>query len=174
MTSKAAAGVVLWFTGLPSSGKTTLACQLRDRLAAAGQASVLLDGDAVRDCLVPRPGYSDAERDAFYATLGRLAAMLAQQGHVVLVPATANKRRYRDEARAQAPTFVEVFLDVPIEEAMRRDQGKGLYAKVGAGGTLPGVSAAYEPPESPEVVAQGGGDERALGELMARVRGRDR
>jgi adenylylsulfate kinase len=163
-------GAVVWMTGLPSSGKSTLAALLRDRLVAEGRPAALLDGDAVREALVPRPGYSLAERDAFYATLARLAALLARQGLLVAVAATAHRRAHRAEARALAPRFVEVFLDVPAEECRRRD-AKGLYAQAAAGGApdLPGAGVGYEPPEVPEVVAHGGKDEAALREILRRL-----
>src|SRR5262249_2375634 len=96
-------GVVVWLTGLPRSGTPTLAEAVRAALAARGRATLVLDGDAVRAALVPSPGYDAAARDAFYATLARLAALAARQGLVVLVPATAHRRAYRDEARAVAP-----------------------------------------------------------------------
>ncbi|HET6922420.1 MAG TPA: adenylyl-sulfate kinase, partial [Anaeromyxobacteraceae bacterium] len=72
-------GTVIWITGLPASGKSTLAARLRERLEALGRPAVVLDGDAVREALVPRPGYSAEERDAFYRTLAGLAALLALQ-----------------------------------------------------------------------------------------------
>ncbi|HEY6106413.1 MAG TPA: adenylyl-sulfate kinase, partial [Anaeromyxobacteraceae bacterium] len=85
----AAGGAVVWLTGLPASGKSTLAARLRERLEALGRMAVVLDGDAVREALVPRPGYSAEEREAFYQTLASLAGLLARQGLSVLVAATA-------------------------------------------------------------------------------------
>lgn len=146
------AGGIAWFTGLPSSGKSTLARAVQSALVARGQANVVvLDGDAVRDALRPRPGYDDAGRDAFYETLARLAAELARQGTTVLVPATANRRAFRERARSLAPgRFVEVFVDTALELCRSRD-AKGLYAEASSGGTLPGVGASYEAPEHPEL-----------------------
>jgi adenylylsulfate kinase len=132
-------GAVAWFTGLPSSGKSTLARRVRARLLAAGVPVVLLDGDEVRGALFPALGYTPAERDAFYQALGRLAALLAGQGQTVLVAATAHRR------------------------AHSRDPG-GLWAAARAGQAphLPGSGTDYEPPESPRVVAAGGLDDAAL------------
>lgn len=162
-------GAVVWLTGLPSSGKSTLAERLRERLAALGRCAVVLDGDDVRGALVPAPGYSPPERDAFYATLGRLAALLARQRAVVLVAATAPRRAHREEARALAPRFVEVFLDVSGEECARRDP-KGLWARARAGEApqLPGAGAPYEPPRAAEVRA-GGGEDAAAVEAVLRA-----
>lgn len=142
-------GVVVWFTGLPSSGKSTLAAKVA--AALTGKASVVtLDGDEVRAALHPAPGYDDEARAAFYESLAHLAALTARQGHVVLVPATAHRRLFRERARALAPSFLEVFVDTPTDECRRRD-AKGLYARGEA--RLPGSGVAYEPPMSAEVVA---------------------
>jgi adenylylsulfate kinase len=157
------AGAVAWVTGLPSSGKSTLARRIRDRLRAAGRPAVLLDGDVLRAALVPPPGYDDAGRAAFYETLGNLALALAGDGLVVVVAATAHRRAFRDRVRALAPRFVEVLVDVPAEVCAARD-AKGLWARARAGGapSLPGAGVPYEPPVSPEVVASGGDDEAAV------------
>lgn len=160
-------GAVLWTTGLPASGKSTLARAAQSRLLAAGRCAVLLDGDEVRAALVPRPGYDPVARRDFYLSLGRMAALLARQGVVVLVAATAHRREYRDAARAIAPRFAEVFVDVPAEVCRARD-AKGLYARAEAGRApeLPGAGVAYEPPESPTIVARGGEDVIALVALL--------
>lgn len=154
-------GVVVWITGLPASGKTTLAAAVRDRLPAR-RACATLDSDEVREAL-GRQSYAAEDRDQFYATLARLAMLLASQGLVVLVPATAPRRIHRDTARELAPRFVEVFVRTPLDECERRDP-KGLYrrARDGAAPTLPGAGAAYEPPAAPEVVADGGNDSAAV------------
>jgi adenylylsulfate kinase len=144
-------GVVAWFTGLPSSGKSTLAAEVAGELRLRGILAVTLDSDDVRAAIVPPHGYDDAGRAALYATLANVSTLLARQGHVVLVPATAHRRAFRDHARRLAPQFLEIFVDTPLEECKRRD-AKGLYA---AGGTqVPGVGLAYEPPLAPEVTAQ--------------------
>ena len=144
----AAAGVVVWLTGLPSSGKSTLAAHLEAALRLRATPVARLDGDEVRAAIVPRPGYDETSRDAFYETLARLAAMLAGHGLVVIVAATASRGSYRERARRLAPRFVEVFVDVPLAECKRRD-AKGLYAS--HPDDLPGSGAPYEPPEHPEV-----------------------
>ncbi|MEB2312712.1 MAG: adenylyl-sulfate kinase [Sorangiineae bacterium] len=160
-------GVVVWITGLPSSGKSTLARALAERLAQRGVPCCLFDGDEVRAALVPRPGYDEASRDDFYATLGNLAALAARSSLVVLVAATSHRAEYRRRARAVAPAFVEVFIDVPREVAARRD-AKGLYRAVAAGRErgLPGADLVYERPAAPEVALGGTDDEAALGRLL--------
>lgn len=163
-------GAVIWITGLPASGKSTLAARLKERLDGLGRAAVVLDGDAVRQALVPQLGYSVEERDAFYQTLARLAALLAHEGLAVVVAATAPRRAHRAAARALAPRFVEVFVDVSPEECARRDP-KGLWARARAGEapTLPGAGTPYEPPEAPEVRAAGGEDGAAVEAVLERL-----
>lgn len=153
-------GAVVWLTGRPSSGKSTLARAAAERLRASGHAAVVLDGDAVRAALHPSPAYDEASRADFYASLADLAALVAEQGPLVLVPATANRAAYRARARAAARRFVEVFVDTPLEECARRDD-KGLYARAAAGGapTMPGVGVGYEVPASPDVRLHGAADD---------------
>ncbi len=165
-------GTVIWITGLPASGKSTLAVRLKERLDRLGRAAVVLDGDAVRQALVPPPGYTAEERDAFYQAMARLAALLARQGVHVLVAATAPLRAHRAAARALASRFVEVFVDVSPEECARRDP-KGLWARARAGEapTLPGAGAPYEPPLTPEVRAAGGEDGAAVEAVLEKLAG---
>lgn len=160
-------GAVVWLTGPPSSGKSTLAERVRQALSALERAHCVLDGDAVRAALVPRPGYGPAERADFYETLARLAGLLASQGLVVLVPATAHRRAFRDRARELAPGFVEVLLESRPEACAERD-AKGLYAAARAGevSELPGADVVYEPPTDPDVRASGGEDDEAVAQIL--------
>ena len=130
-------GAIVWFRGLPSSGKSQLARRVQSRLAGECKPCCVLDGDRVRSLLHPKPGYSSTERDDFYLTLGGLALELAQQGLTVLVPATANRKHYRDRIRVQAARFIEVWMTASLDECRRRD-AKQLYAQF-AGGQLQGV-----------------------------------
>jgi adenylylsulfate kinase len=163
-------GTVVWITGLPSSGKSKLARNLRAELVARGLRCLVLDGDELRSALVPPPGYSEAERRSFYETLGNVAALLAKQGFIVVVAATAHRKSFRDHARAVAPRFFEVFVNVPLEECRRRDK-KGLYASFKAGrlGGVPGEDETYEAPEHPDTIATGGADTAAIQDVAARL-----
>jgi adenylylsulfate kinase len=162
-------GVIVWFTGLPASGKTTLAQNVRHRLGQLARPAILLDSDELREVL-GTADYDTAGRDEFYLRLGRLALLLATQGHVVLVSATAPRRQYRDDVRVQAPRFVEVWVSTPLAECASRDP-KGLYARAAAGEAprLPGLGTPYDPPLQPEVVARGGYDEAAVQHIVARI-----
>ena len=160
-------GAIVWFTGLPSSGKSRLARRVQARLNWERMPCCLLDGDRVRGLMHPAPGYSDAEREAFYLTLGGLALELAQQGLIVLVPATANRKLFRDRIRAQAPRFIEVWLSATLDECRLRD-AKRLYAQFAGGQVrgVPGEDTSYEAPEFAEVTASGGDDEAAAQRIV--------
>lgn len=150
-------GMVLWLTGLPASGKSTLAATLLERLGAEGRVTMWIDSDDLRLVLTPKATYSREERDMFYTALGYVAALSAQGGAVAVVSATAPRRAYRDAARSRVDTFVEVYLR--CEEHIRRARDfKGLYsgADDGSISTLPGVGTAYEEPLTPELVLDSG------------------
>ena len=163
-------GLVLWVTGKPSSGKSTFAGRLKERLIDSGTSCCLLDGDEVRQALKPAPGYTESERDEFYKTLANLAALVARQNLVAIVPATASKRSYREYARSIAPAFIEVFVDVPQSEVEARD-AKGLYRAVRQGQlkNVPGADLPFEAPLEADVVAQGGLDGEALAKAARSV-----
>ena len=163
-------GAVVLVTGLPSSGKSTFAERAAARLTEHGVAACVLDGDVVRRSLVPAPGYDESGRRDFYETLARLAAELARQGLVVLVPATAHRRSFRDRFRERAARYVEVFADTPLEQCLERDS-KGLYARGRAGEVrdVPGLHAAYERPLAPDVTVRPGDTAPALAELFVKL-----
>jgi adenylylsulfate kinase len=159
-------GAIVWFTGLPRSGKTTLAHAAHAALARCGCTSVVLDGDEVRKALRPSPGYDATSRDDFYETLANLAALLAAQGVVVLVAATAHLRRFRERARDLSPRFLEVHVATPLEDCAGRET-HGLYFSSEARPLLPGVGVPYETPWSPDVLARGGHDPLAVEHLVS-------
>lgn len=151
------AGLTIWLTGLPASGKTTLAGVLAARLAERGRTVEVLDADALRQILTPRPRYDEEERKWFYGILVYLAGLLSRHRVTVLIAATAHRRAYRELARHSLPRFAEVYVSCPIEECRRRDR-KGLYesARLGLIQTLPGEQEPYEPPEAPSAIADTG------------------
>jgi adenylylsulfate kinase len=147
-------GATVWFTGLPSAGKSTLADGLRARLTAAGLPVQLLDGDAMRASLCRDLGYSREDRIENVRRIGHVASTLAADGVVVLCPVIAPYRSARRQVRAlHGGRFFEVYVATPLEVCRRRDL-KGLYAKQAAGllHGLTGVDDPYEPPEQPELV----------------------
>jgi adenylylsulfate kinase len=156
----------VWVTGLPSSGKSTLAKALAAQLATRGVDAAVLESDDLRRILTPHPVYTEDEREVFYRAMAYIGGLLVDHGVPVIFDATANRRAYRDRARQSISRFVEVYVDCPLAECMRRD-AKGIYkgAREGAASTVPGLQAAYEPPEQPDLVVAG---DREIPESAAR------
>jgi adenylylsulfate kinase len=148
-------GFTVWFTGLPSSGKSTLAGMLFADLEARGMKVELLDGDVVRTKLSKGLGYSREDRDTNILRIGWVAERLTYHGVAVIVSAISPYRATRDQVRKQVGDFVEVYVSCPVEECARRDV-KGLYEKAMRGEIteFTGVSDPYEPPASPEVTVE--------------------
>ena len=161
-------GFTVWFTGLPSSGKSTLAEMLFSELEARGVKVELLDGDVVRTNLSKGLGYSREDRDTNILRIGWVAERLTYHGVAVIVSAISPYRETRDQVRKQVGDFVEVFVNCPVEECARRDV-KGLYEKAMRGEIteFTGVSDPYEPPANPEVTVET--DKFAPAECLAMV-----
>ena len=147
--------MTIWFTGLPSSGKTTLAHALGKRLADAGYDRVeVLDGDLAREHLTKGLGFSREDRAENVRRIGWVASLLARNGVIVLASVISPYRDDRDAVREMhGERFVEVHVATPLDVCAERDV-KGLYAKQRAGelSGLTGVDDPYEPPLRPEVV----------------------
>ena len=148
-------GVTIWFTGLPSSGKTTLVHALAKRLADEGYERVeVLDGDIAREHLTKGLGFSREDRAENVRRIGWVASLLARNGVIVLASVISPYRDDRDAVRdMHEGRFVEVHVATPVDVCAERDV-KGLYAKQRAGELtgLTGVDDPYEPPLRPEVV----------------------
>ena len=147
-------GRTVWFTGLSGSGKSTLAFAVEEALVSRGVACYVLDGDNVRFGLNRDLGFSPEDRTENIRRIGEVCRLFQDAGLVVLTafisPYRADRRQVRDLHPDE--TFVEVFVDTPIEVCEARDV-KGLYAKARAG-EIPefsGISAPYEAPEAPEI-----------------------
>lgn len=145
-------GYVIWLTGLSGAGKSTIAAQLAKTIRTRGQRVEVLDGDAVRAYLSNGLGFSKEDRDTNIRRIGFVAALLARNGVAVIVAAISPYRETREEVRTLIPRFVEVHVDCPLDELIRRDV-KGLYAQALAGklANFTGVSDPYEPPLHPEL-----------------------
>ncbi|HEX6026510.1 MAG TPA: sulfate adenylyltransferase subunit CysN [Solirubrobacter sp.] len=145
---------VLWMTGVPGAGKTTIANLLERRLHAEGVHTAVLDGDNVRHGLSRDLGFSEADRIENIRRIAEVAKLMTDSGLVVIVSFISPFRSDRAAARKlfEREQFVEVFVDTPLEVAEERDP-KGLYAKARAGEIcgLTGLDAPYERPEAPDI-----------------------
>lgn len=148
-------GFTLWLTGMSGAGKSTVSDMLMDRFRAAGAKVELLDGDVVRTNLSQGLGFSREDRDTNIRRIGFVAELLSRNGVIVVVAAISPYRATREEVKAKIASFVEVFVDCPLEVLASRDV-KGLYKKALAGevGNFTGISDPYEPPQNPDVVVR--------------------
>ncbi|KAB8305238.1 adenylyl-sulfate kinase [Erwinia endophytica] len=162
-------GVVLWFTGLSGSGKSTVAGALEQALHQSGVSTYLLDGDNVRHGLCRDLGFSDDDRKENIRRVGEVAKLMVDAGLVVLSafisPHRAERQMVRDmlgEGR-----FIEIFVDTPLEICEARDP-KGLYKKARAGElrNFTGIDAVYEAPVEPEIHLNG---EQLVTKLLVQV-----
>ncbi len=142
---------VIWFTGLPGAGKSTIAAEVRRRLLARGLAVETLDGDEIR-AVFPSTGFTRAERDAHVRRVGYLASRLERHGIFVVASLVSPYEESRQFVRSLCRRFVEVHVATPLEECERRDP-KGLYARARRGeiANFTGLDDPYEPPVAPEV-----------------------
>jgi len=151
-------GPVLWITGLPGSGKSTVADALKELLPDL----VILRMDELRRFVTPRPTYSDGERDIVYRAMIYTAQTLSALGHRVIIDATGNRRKWRDLARDTTHRFAEVYISCPLalcverEESRKETRGapRDIFRRAGAGWPVPGLSAPYEEPLHPELIVR--------------------
>lgn len=146
-------GFVVWLTGLPCSGKSTLAKLLFGRLVELGYPVEILDGDEVRKRLTKGLGFSKEDRDENVRRIAYVAKLVARVGGVAITAAISPYESLRAEARLEIERFLEVYVNCPVEVCIQRDV-KGHYAKAKRGELLnfTGISDPYEPPQNPEVV----------------------
>ena len=146
--------MVLWFTGLSGSGKSTIANEVEKRLRLMNRHTFLLDGDNVRHGLNKDLGFTDADRIENIRRVGEVAKLMTDAGLIVLTAFISPFRAEREMVRAMVPDgeFVEIFVDTPLEVAEARDV-KGLYKKARSGAlkNFTGIDSPYEPPEAPEI-----------------------
>ncbi|MDF7679185.1 adenylyl-sulfate kinase [Enterobacteriaceae bacterium ESL0689] len=151
-------GVVLWFTGLSGSGKSTVAGALEEALYQRAISTYLLDGDNLRHGLCSDLGFSDADRQQNIRRAGEVAKLMADAGLVVLTAFISPHRRERQYVRERLGEghFIEIFVDTPLAVCEARDP-KGLYKKARAGQLdhFTGIDSQYEPPEEAEIHLDG-------------------
>ncbi len=148
-------GCAIWLTGLPASGKTTIAQALAKHLVGQGYAVETLDGDEIRLGMSADLGFSAEDRQQHNRRVIFVSKLLVRNGIIVLIPLISPYRETRDFARAELQRFVEVYVKCPVEECIRRDP-KGLYAKALRGEIkdFTGLDAPYEEPTTPELTLE--------------------
>ena len=146
-------GCVVWLTGLPGSGKTTIARILEKELRARGYKVELLDGDEVRKWLSPEAGFTREDRERHLRRVIYVSKLLARNGVIVLASFVSPYRSIRAEARRIIGDFIEVYVKCSLETVIKRDP-KGLYARALRGEIkhMTGIDDPYEEPENPEVI----------------------
>jgi adenylylsulfate kinase len=166
-------GIALWITGLPGSGKSTVA----EALKKVHPDFILLRMDDFRKVVTPQPTYSDSEREIVYRALIFLTRKLTELGHHVIIDATGNLRRWRDLARGMIPKYIEVYLRCPMEICIQRESQrqerheapKDIYKKGVEGWPVPGMVVPYEEPLSPEIIIDT--DKTSLQNSIAKIEG---
>ena len=154
-------GWCVWVTGLPGSGKSVIAKTLIKRLKRQNVHAQVVSVDTLRRVMTPEPTYSAAERDIVYAAIAFVAKLLTQNGINVVIDATGNRRRYRDNARKMIPKFIEAYVRCPLEICIERESRRGrtfmspkdIYKRglSGEAPTVPGLGVPYEKSLHPEV-----------------------
>ena len=153
--SKAHKGFVVWLTGLPCSGKTTVAKIVEKELKKSGLKAERLDGDVVRQSLTRDLGFSKEDRDENIERITFVAKLLSRNGVAVIVSFISPYREKRDNARRECTNFIETYVKCPVEVCEKRDV-KGMYKKARCGDIkdFTGVSDPYEEPLKPELVIE--------------------
>jgi len=161
-------GATLWFTGLPSSGKSAIAREVFQRLLNRGLPVELLDGAEVRESLSRGLGFSKDDREEHIRRIGYVAKLLSRNGVIAICTAVSPYRATRDEVRRNTTHFFEVYVECPVEVAEQRDRD-GWYARARRGEVedFTGVNAPYEPPLAPEVHLRS--DRESIDETATRV-----
>jgi adenylylsulfate kinase len=146
---------VFWLTGLPGSGKSTIAEAIKARHADF----FILRMDELRKIATPEASFSEQEREILYRALVFTARTLSSLNHNTIIDATGNLRRWRDLGRELIPAFREIYITCPLEICMKREKNRlekfsapdNIYDKALGGSPVPGIGAPYEPPLNPEL-----------------------
>ncbi len=149
---------VLWFTGLPGAGKSTLANLVEKKLHSLGRHTCILDGDNLRHGINRDLGYSDADQVEHIRRVAEMAKLFVDAGQIVLASVVSPFRSERAVAREilEPGEFIEIYVNTPLQLCEERDT-RGVFKKARAGElkNVAGIDAAYEAPENPEIVVDG-------------------
>jgi adenylylsulfate kinase len=148
-------GVVLWFTGLSGSGKSTIANEVSYKLNKMGKLTYVLDGDNIRHGLNKNLGFSPEDRDENIRRIGEVSKLFADAGVIICTAFISPYRNLRDFCRELLGSgrFIEIYTKASLETCEKRDP-KGMYkkARVGIIKDFTGINAPYEEPENPELI----------------------
>lgn len=146
-------GFVVWLTGLPGSGKTTIARELEPKLRRMGWPVEIIDGDEIRQNLSKGLGFSREDRETHLKRCAYVAKLLSRNGVVVVAALISPYRSVREYARKETTNFIEVYVKCSVETCTKRDP-KGLYKKASAGEIkdLTGPQDLYEEPLQPDLI----------------------
>jgi adenylylsulfate kinase len=153
-------GWCVWLTGLPGSGKSTVAKALVDKLKKNNINAQIISSDELRKVITPEPKYTEEEREIVYGAIVYIAKILTKNGVNVIIDATGNRRRYREKAREEIKNFMEIYLYCPLETCIERESKrietyqapKDIYKRaLKEKSTVPGIGAPYEEPINPEL-----------------------
>ena len=166
-------GVTLWFTGLPCSGKSTIADVVAEKLQQDGLKAERLDADIIRAHLWRELGFSKEDRDENIRRATFLSKLLTKNGIIVLTSFVSPYTELRDYARQEIGDFVEIYVRCPVEVCIQRDT-RGMYKKA-LSGEIPnftGVSDPYEEPLNAELVIESDNEslEESITKVIARIK----
>ncbi len=142
----------IWITGLPASGKTTIAGLLQNHLKEKNIRVIILDGDEIRKTLSKDLGFSPEDRKEHNRRVIEITKLLVKNGITTIIPLISPYRETRETARSEIPNFVEVYTKASLDTCIKRDP-KGLYKKAQAGEikNMTGLQSPYEEPINPEI-----------------------
>ena len=162
----------IWFTGLPCSGKSTIANRVAEILRNKGYKVEQLDGDVTRKYLSKGLGFTKEDRDENIRRVGFVAKLLTRNGVFVTAAFVSPYREIRDEIRKEIGNFVEVYVKCPVEVCIERDV-KGMYKKALKGEikNFTGIDDPYEEPLNPEVIVETDKEtvEESVGKVMRKL-----
>jgi len=138
-------GWAIWITGLPASGKSTIAKKLKEDLRKKGVEVTILESDELRKILTPNPTYSEEERDIFYRNIIYMGKLLINKGANIIIDATGHKKTWRETARNEYAYFLEIYLKCPLDICKKRDPKKIYFlGEIGQNKHVPGLQEPYE------------------------------
>jgi len=142
----------IWITGLPASGKTTIAALLKEYLDMKKTPNIILDGDEIRKTVSKDLGFSPEERKEHNRRVIEIAKLLVKNGITAIIPLISPYQETRNTARKEIPNFIEVYTKASLDTCIKRDP-KGLYKKAQEGKiqNMTGIQSPYEEQKNPEI-----------------------